>query len=301
MSKIGQELKALLYLNQRYTRNDYISVDSIAKYLEVSNRQARRYLEDLNGITDIEIKTKLGRNGGYKLERPLDKGFALPENIVLALSIAMKRNERIEMVLSELPNYVITDVVEGDNIISNEVLDNLEVLISCIQDRKTATFSYQGYQGLYFVEPYKIVYTNHTYYLKAVHDDELKNFDLSRITEIKRLGSFKYNKAYEQECNDSLKMFGVTKGKKATLRVKCVDSNTLDTFHKYFEGKGERNLIDLTYTVVGMDEHELYYPLFRISTKKYEFLDEDFKNNYVKYLKNVIRSVERWQKKNLIY
>ena len=129
MSKISQELKVLLYLNQRYTRTKWITIKEIADYLEVSDRQARRYLEDLNMISDIDIETKLGRDGGYRLRTPLDKGFAMPENIVLAMSIAMKRNEKIESVLSELPNYVITDSIVGDNKIGNDVLDNLEVIL----------------------------------------------------------------------------------------------------------------------------------------------------------------------------
>ena len=292
MSKISQELKALLYLNQRYIRNSYISIKEISDYLEVSERQARRYMEDLNLIPEIDIETKLGRDGGYRLRTPLDKGFAMPENIVLAMSIAMKRNERVEKVLSELPNYVITDVVEGDNKISNEVLDNLEVLISAIQNRKTVTFNYKGYDKLYFVEPYKIIYTNHTYYLKAVHDEELKNFDVFHMSNMQKLGSFKFDKNIEEKCNESFKKYGVRAGKTAVLRVKCKSVEAVLLFDKYYEGKGIKDLNELTYEVVGSDEHELYYPLFRISTKDYGFIDEEFKDKYVKFLENQIRSIK---------
>ena len=37
-------IKVLLYLNQRFVRTTWISVKEIADYLEVSERQARRYL-----------------------------------------------------------------------------------------------------------------------------------------------------------------------------------------------------------------------------------------------------------------
>ena len=292
MSKISQELKVLLYLNQRYTRSSYISISEIASYLEVSDRQARRYIEDLNLIPEIHIETKLGRDGGYRLRTPLDKGFAMPENIVLAMSIAMKRNEKVEKVLSELPNYVITDVVEGDNKISNEVLDNLEVLISAIQNRKAVNFTYRNYEESYFVEPYKIIYTNHTYYLKAVHHDELKSFDVSYISNIQKLGSFNFNKSIDERCCELYKKYGVREGASATLRVKCINEEAVRLFDRYFEGKGIKDLDELTYTVVGTDEHELYYPLFRISTKKYVFIDENFKQNYIKYLENQIKSIK---------
>ena len=59
MSKISQELKVLLYLNQRYSRPRWVTIKEIADYLEVSDRQARRYLEDLNAIPEINIETKL--------------------------------------------------------------------------------------------------------------------------------------------------------------------------------------------------------------------------------------------------
>ena len=45
---------------------------------------------------------------------------------------------------------------------------------------------------------------------------------------------------------------------------------------------------ELTYTVIGNSEHELYYPLFRISTKKYDFIDKKFKYRYIKYLEKQV-------------
>ena len=291
MSKISQELKVLLYLNQRYTRTKCVTIKEIAEYLEVSDRQARRYLEDLDSITDITIETKLGREGGYRLKTPLDKGFAMPENIVLAMSIAMKRNERIESVLSSLPNYVITDSIVGDNRIGNDVLDNLELIIKAIQSQKQVSFRYQELEQIYLVDPYKIVLTNHTYYLYARHDDVTKKFNISDIHDLRQSGSFKPSDKVNEEINDKLSRYGIKNGKETTLRVKCVNLEALLTFDKYFEGKGTKNLEELTYTVIGNSENELYYPLFRISTKCYEFLDEAFKEKYLKYLNNVIRSI----------
>lgn len=292
MSKISQELKVLLYLNQRYTRSKWITIKEIANYLEVSNRQARRYLEDLNMIPEIDVGTKLGRNGGYRLRTPLDKGFAMPENIVLALSIAMKRNEKIETVLSTLPNYVITDSIIGDNEIENDSLDKLEIIIKAIQNQKQVTFHYQDIPQLYLVDPYKVVLTNHTYYLYARHDDVTKKFDISDIKELKQCGSFKPSSKVNDEILNKLSRYGVKNGKEATLRVKCVDMKSLLTFDKYFEGKGVKNTKELTYSVIGNSENELYYPLFRISTKSYKFLDEEFKKKYITYLKNQIKSIK---------
>ena len=50
---------------------------------------------------------------------------------------------------------------------------------------------------------------------------------------------------------------------------------------------------NLTYEVVGNSENELYYPLFRISTKDYEFIDEDFRKGFVSFLRTYINAIER--------
>lgn len=293
MSKISQELKVLLYLNQRYNRPRWVTIKEIADYLEVSDRQARRYLEDLNTIPEIDVETKLGRDGGYRLRTPLDKGFAMPENIVLAMSIAMKRNERIESVLSTLPNYVVTDVIMGDNAIDNRVLDSLEVLMSAIQNQKDVIFTYFGRDNQYYCHPYKIYYTNRTYYLLCTNkNDEYRHLNVAGITDIKQLGSFKPDKKIEEQILKEINSYGIIRGGESTLRVKCKDLETLLTFDKYFEGKGIKNLEELTYIVSSYSDNQIYYPLFRISTKSYEFLDEDFKNKYLTYLKNQIRSIE---------
>lgn len=295
MSKISQELKILLYLNQRYLRSKWVTIKEIAAYLEISDRQARRYLEDLNSITDIDIETKLGRDGGYRLKTPLDKGFAMPENIVLAMSIAMKRNKRIEEVMSTLPNYVVTDSVEGDNALDNKLLDKLEVVIEAVQYQKQLFFSYGEKYNKYLVNPYKILFTNHTYYLVALSDNVIKYFDISQIKEdLKRLGAFKPDPKVSNEIERRLKNYGLgTKDdSEAVLTVKCKNKKTLAVFHKYFEEKGTINEKELTYTVVGNSEHELYYPLFRISTKSYEFIDKKFNNRYIKYLERQIKSLK---------
>lgn len=293
MSKISQELKVLLYLNQRYARTKWITIKEIADYLEVSDRQARRYLEDLNTIPEIDIETKLGRDGGYRLRTPLDKGFAMPENIVLAMSIAMKRNERIESVLSTLPNYVVTNTIVGDNTIDNRVLDNLEILIAAIENQKEVIFTYLGMDNQYYCRPYKIYYTNRTYYLLCANkNDEYRHLNVAGMTDIKQQGSFKLDKKIEEQVLKEINSYGIISGGESTLRVKCKDLEALLTFDNYFEGKGIKNLEELTYSVSSYSDNQLYYPLFRISTKCYKFLDDEFKNKYLEYLRNQIRSIE---------
>ena len=293
MSKISQELKTLLYLNERYSRSKWVTIKEISDYLEVSTRQARRYLDDLNLIPEIEVITKLGRDGGYRLVTPLDKGFALPENIALALSIAMKKNKRIEEVLSSLPHYVITDVITGDNQIDNKTLDVLEVLIKAIKDQKEITFAYRDLPNRLYVQPYKIVLTNHAYYLFALDDGTLKKYNARFIDSIDILGSFKVEDAVTKEIEERLGHYGIMSDQASTLKVRCKDEETLHRFDRYYEGKGIMDKQELTYEVSALSEHELYYPLFHISTKAYRFLDEGFKKRYITYLRNQIKSLEQ--------
>ena len=292
MSKVSQELKVLLYLNQRFARTSFVSAGEIAEYLEVSDRQARRYMEDLSLIPEIDIQAKLGREGGYRLRTPLDKGFAMPENIVLALSIAMRRNQRIEEVLARMPNYVITDSVVGDNRIDNDVLDRLEGIVEAISNQKELALYYRDYEDVFVVQPYRIVLTNHTYYLYLTHNEEIKKFDVRMIRKITLLASFKQKKEVLAQIEDRLSRYGIKDGEETVLRVRCKDIAALRTFDRYFEGKGTMDEENLVYEVVGNSENELYYPLFRISTKCYEFLDSEFQNKYMTYLKNQIKSIE---------
>ena len=94
-----------------------------------------------------------------------------------------------------------------------------------------------------------------------------------------------------------LSRYGIMdQGHPGTLRVKCRSIGALKDFHRYFEGKGTMDEETLIYEVTGNDVHELYYPLFRISTKEFEFLDEDFKNEYSKYLGDQIKSLSERRK-----
>lgn len=293
MSKISQELKALLYLNQRHARTSFVNIREIAEYLEVSDRQARRYMEDLSLIPEIDIVTKLGRDGGYRLQTPLDKGFAMPENIVLAMSIAMRQNKRIEEVLARIPNYVITDRIVGDNQIDNEVLDHLEVIVEAIANQKELGLYYKDFENIYVVQPYRVALTNHTYYLYFVNNDKIKKLDVRLIQRITTLSSFKPKKEILAQIDNRLSHYGIKDGKETVLRVRCKDIDALKTFDRYFEGRGTMDEDNLIYEVVGNSENELYYPLFRISTKDYVFLDGKFKENYLRYLEHQIKSIER--------
>ncbi len=291
MSKLSQELRTLIYLHQHVNDGRYHSASEIASELECSPRQARRYLEDLSTVLNLPIQSEYGQRGGYRLERPLSEGLALSQSLVLALGIALRRNEHIEKALSELPNYVVSSRVEGDNSLDDETYGHLQTLLEAIDLSKSVTFEYGG--RFVYADPYKVLYANHRYYLLAVNDGVLKKYDAKKTMDIKILGSFKQERAMEKEAASYLTRYGLRQGAPGTLRVKCVDLSALDDFDRYYEGMGKMDEESLIYEVEAADEHELYYPLFRISTKRYRFLDAGFKQRYVAYLQNQIRSIEQ--------
>ncbi|MCR5490686.1 MAG: WYL domain-containing protein [Bacilli bacterium] len=278
-------------LNERCDGKTFISVTKIAEELECSTRQARRYLEDLAMILEIPIITTHGRDGGYRLGRPLDKGIAMDQGLVLALSIAMRRNEHVEAVLSKLPNYVVTERVGGDYSIDNATMGNLDSVFKAMEKGRKVRFLYKDQKNPYEAEPYKIYYTNHAYYLFYNDAGTMKKVNISLMRDVQDGDLFKKDEALEKKLEDRLSKYGIMDGKPATLRVKCKDEEALFDFERYFEGKGTADRRNLTFSVDAADQHELYYPLFRIKTGSYEFLDEWFKRDYVNYLKRQIKAI----------
>ena len=294
MSKLSQELQVLFFLNNRFNIGRYVRLKEILDYLDLdekSARQVRRYIIDLN-MAGYYVNTRTGPEGGYRLVNPLNKTLTLAPNIALAMAIATRRNERVETALKEIPNYVAISEIEGDNDISNDVLDSLVSIINAIREERTINFKYKDYEKPIVANPYIIVYTNHTYYLFAVNNETLKKYDCKDINEIKPLGHFDiFENNYQDQIQTFLSNYGIMSGNPGTLRVKCHTKERLNDFIKYYEGKGK--IDGLLFEVSAGDVHELYYPLFRISTKDYEFLDEEFKNGYLEYLKMITKAVER--------
>ena len=293
MSKVTQELQALLYLNRYSDENHLVNISELAEYLQVTPRQARRYIEDLCTLyQEFDIQTKMGRNGGYYLAKPLGQ-LDISENLALAMSISMRRNEQIETVLAELPNCVVTGAIDGDNYIDSKVMDRLTVIYQAILKHDELRIRYNGSDNIHVVRPYKLYQTNGTYYLILPEDGKLKTYDVRFIDEIEVGDPFRPEQKVLDDIAVFISRYGIKNDKVTTLRVKCVDKRALKNFHRYFEGKGKMDEENLTYVVESNSENEIYYPLFRISTKSYWFLDEETKNDYLRYLRNQIVSIER--------
>ena len=293
MSKVTQELQALLYLNRYSDENHLVNISELAEYLQVTPRQARRYIEDLCTLyEEFDIQTKMGRNGGYYLAKPLGQ-LDISENLALAMAISMRRNEQIETILAELPNCVVTGAIDGDNFIDGKVTDSLMVIYKAIQKHDELHILYEKDGKEHLVQPYRLYLTNSTYYLILIEGGIMKTYDVRLMESIKVGDPFVPKQKVLDDIAVFISRYGIKNEKnKSTLRVKCEDELALKNFHRYFEGKGKMDEENLIYTVECNSENELYYSLFRISTKTYKFLDKGFKDKYLDYLNQQIASIK---------
>lgn len=294
MSKLSQELQVLYFLNERRKNNRYTKLSEILDYLDLdynSFRHVRRYLYDLD-LSGFYIETKRGSNGGYMLQDPLIEGLLLMPNVSLAILLSMKHNQKIEESLKELPNYISSKYIEGDNDLSTKTLDNLCEIVNAIKHRFTIAFNYKDIVSKIIVEPYRIIYTNHSYYLYGINNKKMKVYDVSSMNNIEQQKKYKKDETMDEYLKNSLNDYGVKlTNNKVTLKVRCKDKNTLNKFIKYFENKGKIN--GLEYEVSSNSENELFYPLFRISTNDYVILNEEFKAKYIDYLEKYLLIIKR--------
>ncbi len=292
MSKISQELQVLYFLNERKKNNRYTKLDEILDYLDLdynSSRHVRRYLYDLD-LSGFYIETKRGSNGGYMLQDPLDENLLLMPNISLAILLSMKHNQKVEDSLKELPNYVSTKFIEGDNDLSTKTLDNLCDIVNAMKQSFSIAFRYKNINAKIIVEPYKIIYSNHSYYLYGLNDNKLKIYNVAFINKIVFQKKFKKDEIMEKYLQSSLNDYGIKlTNEKTTLKVSCKDRNALEKFIKYFEGKGKAD--GLEFKVSSNSENELFYPLFRIPAEDYVILNDEFKTKYIAYLEKYLNTI----------
>ena len=293
MSHIARELQMLFYLENH--RNRYVKISELADIFELEERQIRRYKEDLDTLFSIESKS--GADGGYKLEEPLDKSLMIPDNIMLALNVSIKNNESLFKSLKELPVISKVDAaISGENIITDKQMNNLVELVNAIRNHKTITCYYMDREGDEFpliINPYKISYANHTYYLCGDYKGEYKLYDVDMISKIKLNESFEPNSEMLNKSNDSSNYGIKNDNKQTTLILEYKNDSILGRIDRLFNYKGKIDEQNKTYTVSSNSENELYYPLFQLGTTNIKIVNEEFKNEYINYLEKQLAALKK--------
>ena len=284
MSHIARELKMLYYLNDH--RNRFVKIEELANLFELDNRQIRRYKDDLDTL--FEIESKSGSEGGYKLKEPLDKSLMIPDNIMLAVNVSTKNNESLFKSLKELPVISRMDnVIGGDNIITDKEMDNLVVLVNAIRDNKSISFHYIDRKGNNMdltINPYKLSYNNHTYYLHGDYKGMYRHYDIDSISNIVLNDTFIKSNEMINTSND-LPYYGIKNdGIEVTLIIEYTNESILGRIERLFEHKGVVDIKNKTYTIKSNSENELFYPLFQLGLSNIKIKNKDFKEKYIKYL-----------------
>lgn len=296
MSHIARELKMLFYLNNNINR--HVKIDELSDLLEVTPRQVRRYRDDLeqNGYFIDELR---GPAGGYKLSEPLDKSLMIPDNIMLALNVSAKNNESLIKSLKELPvTSKFKEIVAGDNNVFDDQLEKLTIITKAINETKTISFDYpvKGKIINITINPYRILYTNHSYYIRACNDyvKDLRSFDVDKMDNIKILNSYQIKEEINKRVDKELSYYGLKDGENETkLTLEYDNEITLKRIDRLFEYKGIIDKNNKTYTVLSRSENELYYPLFSLGTSHIKNLNEDFKIKYIEYLNKQLDALKK--------
>ena len=294
MSHIARELKMLFYLNSH--RNRYVKIDELSDLLEVTPRQVRRYRDDLdqNGYS---VEQLTGPTGGYRLIDSLDKSLMIPDNIMLALTLSSKNNESLLKTLHDLP--VVPNIkknLDGDNYISDHDIEVLSIISTAIKENKRIRFDYDIYDGRTIdVEPYKIYYTHHTYYLRgySLFKQALRKYDIDKISNIKLTDSFVPNESLTKQTDEELSIYGIFDETEETIELKLKYFNDRDAsmIDRYFEFKGSLDKENRIYTVKTKNNAEPFYIIFALH-HKVEIINEDVRRHYINYLKNYVNKLE---------
>ena len=290
MSYIARELKMLFYLNRR--RDRYVQIEELADLLEVTPRQIRRYRDDLEQC-NYSIESRTGEGGGYKLTTSLSRNLMIPDNIMLALNIAAKNNTSLFKELNELPVVSkMEKVVFNSNDITDDELDKLVDIVNAINNQKMISFDYDGIDKRLTVEPYKVLYTNHTYYLRAVNYlNELRTYDVDKMSNIEEFEDFIADMDMAKRTDEETMLYGIKDGKVTEVVLRYDNDKDIKMINRVFEYKGVTNSNNKTYTVKSRSMNELFYPIFSLG-KKVRIETEEVKNEYINYLNKQLKALK---------
>ena len=284
MSHIARELKMLFYLNKRY--GDYVKIKELADLLEVTERQVRRYRDDLDQC-DFLIDSTSGADGGYRLRKRLSRSLMIPDNIMLALNLSAKNNTSLFKELNELPVVSkMKEVVFNSNDITDDELENGTKIINAINKSRMISFVYENNKGKFerTVKPYKVLYTNHSYYLRAVDNtNELKNYDIDKMSDIKESDSFVPDEEVIKKTDEELSYYGIKDSTPVEVVLSYHSDVDIKMIDRVFEYKGIIDKDKRTYTVKSRSMNELFYPIFSLG-KKVKIETKIVKDEYMKYL-----------------
>lgn len=185
MSRVSNVLSMLFFLNNK---NSYTKIAELSDFLEVSDREIRRYRDDLE-MAGFSIDSKMGRDGGYRLMN--DVILTMNINHIKHVLLYYGNNYKF---LTTLTNESMLEVVKSlkdENLIGSHLLpeEEVETLVKinlAIKTRHKLEISYLVKEKIIkqMVEPYLIKNIRNKQYLFALHDNILKTYRIASIKEV---------------------------------------------------------------------------------------------------------------------
>ncbi len=260
----------LFYLNNK---NTYTKIRELANYLEVSDREIRRYRDDLD-MAGFSIESKMGRDGGYRLMSDV----VLTMNINHIKHVLLHYGNNYQF-MTKMTNEGMLDVVKSlkeENLIGSHLLpkEEIETLVKinlAIKTRHQLEISYLVKEKIIkqIVEPYIIKNIRDKQYLFALHDNILKTYRIGSIKEIVPINqSFVFNREfYQKEKIETA--YGVYRTDKKELVRFEVFGKMNDFANDTFDGKiklVEEKEKSKVYEFESYNLHECLYPLLSLGS-----------------------------------
>lgn len=293
MSRISNSLLMLFYLNNK---NTYTKISELSDYLEVSEREIRRYRDDLE-MAGFYIESKMGRDGGYRLMNDV----VLTMNINHIKHILLHYNNNYEF-LTKISKEGMLDVVKNlkdENLISSNLLpkaqiENLVLINLAVKTNHQIEIVYKVKEAAInqTVDPYMIKIIRDRHYLFALHNDILKTYRMTNIKRIDILSSnFVFNHdIYQKEIVETA--YGIYRTKdKEIIRFK-VFGKMNDFAQDTFDGKlkvvekGDKSTI---YQMEAYNLHECVYPLLSLGSSVKILFPKALIDIYKKEIKKIER------------
>ena len=253
----------LFYLNNK---NTYVKISELSNYLEVSEREIRRYRDDLE-MAGFSIESKTGKYGGYFLVN--DVALTMNLNHMNHILLHQDKNSIFK------DNYsLMIDIIQSlkdqkyisNHVLSQEIIEKLMIINLAIKLKHKLKVDYLSSYNILVkqeIEPYLVKNIRDISYLFAVHDQRFKSYRISNIKNILITDSdFVFNHdIYQKEINE--KAYGVYRGKEKYL----IKFEVIGKMNQFVSSIFNDRLIIL--------EKKLHYGLYQLET--YDF-------NEIKYV-----------------
>jgi predicted DNA-binding transcriptional regulator YafY len=293
MSKTSNALLMLFYLNNK---NTYTKISELADYLEVSNREVRRYRDDLE-MAGFSIEHKTGRYGGYLLSNDVVSSMNINhmKHVFKYYQRTSTSSNIHQEHMMDIINSLKEDQYIANHLLSKETIDKLIQINLSIKLRYKIQIKYlssKGYQVTQIIEPYLIKNVRDIQYLFAMHEGLLKSYRIKNIIDLKQtdLTYIINHDIYQKEKHEQA--YGVRRGDdKYTIRF-TVKGRMNQFVQDIF--KGHARLIDQSeriYEVETYDLHEITYPFLSLGASLKILSPQVFIDHYLKEIKKMKKNL----------